>query len=139
MMDRGFHLAFGVLLTVILAASCVDTSPLPYTPNAKDASSDVTALDGSWERICEACIEQEPTCSYSNCQANPQCLAFHQCVMDLGCLVYPDLQPDRLDCGQPCLQKAGILDYTNPVVGLYLPVNACTSPGNPCASVCVTK
>lgn len=122
----------------VLATRCVDTAPLPYTPTTFDASTDAISGDASWRQACDTCIRTEPACSFSACAADPKCLEFHGCVLDAGCLQYPSLSV-RIACGQPCFQKVGLLDFTNPSLQLYYPVNGCTLGSGPCVSACVTK
>lgn len=141
-MPKGTCLTVATWLVLTGAIGCVDTSPLPYTKTstqvAKDAGSDAPLVDGAWRQACVSCVESEPTCSFALCAKDPRCLEFHQCVVDLGCLALPELNA-RIDCGKSCFQKVGVLDYSDPSLQLYFPINGCTLGGAPCAGACLLK
>jgi len=129
-------LVVAVACTARLAA-CVDTTPLPYHAPSRDADAGGPTIDASIRSACRACVlSGDPTCEYSACTADERCVAFSDCLFELGCFSHPELQ-DRIACGQPCFEQVGIQTNDDPALVLTLPINGCTSPSNVCGEVCV--
>lgn len=123
------------------ATGCVDTTPLHYEPPSRNVSDGGSGLDGSMLNECRSCVTDDGApCrgDYDPCKANDRCVAFTDCLFNLGCFSLPELQ-DRIACGQPCFQQVGIMTSSDPALILALPINACTSPGKSCSDACQAK
>jgi hypothetical protein len=121
------------------AAACVDTTPLDYHEPTLDAGTDGSGIDATVRNACRDCVTVEGApCwrDYMPCITDDRCVAFSDCLFDLGCFSFPQLQ-DRITCGQPCFQRVGVVTSSDPALQLTLPVNGCTSPGNSCGSACI--
>jgi hypothetical protein len=133
---------FGVAFALSVSQSaCVDTSPLPFERRSTDAGGDAAPIDGAVLNACRRCVtDADGPCrpDYEVCAADAQCVAFTDCLFEIGCFSLGDLQA-RIACGKPCFDKTGVSTSGDPALNHALPVNGCTSPGNVCAGVCVAR
>lgn len=124
-----------------LCCGCVDATPVDFVePKSDAAASDAAARDGPVDSPCRRCLtDPSGPCQtqWQACAADTRCFVAMECVMDTDCLGFGDFAT-RLECGQPCLDTAGIKASSDPVVPVVLAVNVCTLTG-PCASECITK
>ncbi len=114
-------LAFACFAPLTLVASaCLDVTPVVLPP--KDAAF---AGDGS----CTACLEL-PAAQHgcddqlSACRQDPGCAPVLTCIQTLDCFDRPSID-EKLTCGAPCIQEAGITAVDDPRVVALLNVVKC--------------
>lgn len=73
--------------------------------------------DGS----CLTCLERPETCSglIEACNADVRCKPAYACIVREACFDLPTLD-DKINCGLPCAQDAGIQSAADPVISTYL-------------------
>jgi hypothetical protein len=125
------------LIALVLGA-CVDTSPLPFTPQTVDpAPTDGgTAGDGAAAARCRECVvgEGQPCRSeWDRCRAEPRCEALVECLFVEGCFRIAALE-QRIACGDPCFDQIGLSGADDPALTLALPINICTQ--DTCLEAC---
>lgn len=128
----------GRLILALISTSCVDTTPYRVSHRTADAAQDAPLADASWRKTCTDCIATEPTCQLSQCTTDAKCGPFAECIFDYGCVSYADLG-DRVACAQTCFKKFGILDFSDPTLTVFFPINACSTAPMPCSSACVVR
>jgi hypothetical protein len=115
-----------VLVTSILLAGCVDTSPVVYTPpEARDAQ----AVDAAAAALaCRQCITGDGApcrAAYDVCVGTDKCEVVMGCLFDNNCMTF-SLVPDRINCGLPCLAKYGVLAGNDKATTALAGINVCT-------------
>jgi hypothetical protein len=103
----------------LVASACLDVTPIVVPP--KEAGS----VDGG----CTLCLERpasEQGCRevLDRCRADLGCQPVLACVEALGCFDLPAID-DKLNCGLPCIQDAGITSVDDPRVAGVLNVVKC--------------
>lgn len=91
---------------------CLDVTPIVLE---RDASAGA-------DTPCLQCLEQPQTCNtiMTECRASdPRCGAALDCMRSQACLDLPTLD-DKIKCGLPCAQDAGVVSLSDPIVDRYL-------------------
>jgi hypothetical protein len=110
--------AFSTLLMIVVALTgvrliwaCLDVTPIVVV---RDASIDPDAS-------CLLCVQQPENCLdvIADCQGNPRCKPAFECIVRDSCLDLPTLD-DKIKCGLPCAQEAGIETIDDPVISTHL-------------------
>jgi hypothetical protein len=113
-MRRAFILL--VTLAVLLVGFRMLSACLSVTPIVveRDAS-------GGPDAGCLACLQLPDRCGglIEQCQNDPRCVPAYACIVRDSCLDLHTLD-DKIKCGLPCAQDAGIQSVTDPVVSTYL-------------------
>ena len=136
-MRRYLNIALGLLVN--LAASCADTTPLPFDDDG--GAQEGGAVPQEVIESCRQCAYGESsTCAdaYKECAADARCLTFMTCNLETGCLAPGELQR-RISCAAPSYEESGNRDGTDPSLQKGLGLNACTLPSGPCGSACVIE
>jgi hypothetical protein len=125
---------FTATLIALLAAArgipaCLDVTPIVLE---KEASATPTDFP------CLRCLQRPDDgggCSdeIAICQNDPRCNAAYACIVAKACLDLPTID-DKIQCGLPCAQEAGVTSLTDPVVGEVQAVVLCGEQG--CADPC---
>ncbi len=138
-MRRYSKIAIG-MMTLLLGASCADTTPLPFGGADAGAQEGGTVPEAVIESCRQCAFGASSTCesSYNECAADPRCLEFMTCILEFGCLAPGELQ-QRISCAEPCFVQVSIRDGTDVALQKGLGLNACTLPNGPCGSACVIE
>jgi hypothetical protein len=111
------HRAFVILgsLALVVAAlgafwACLEITPIvverdAFTPDA----------------ACTKCVEEPENCRdvIAACKDDPRCAPAYACILKDGCLDLRTLD-DKIRCGLPCAQEAGIESPSDPVISTHL-------------------
>ena len=107
-----------VLVTTLLGlaagfrrvSGCLDVTPIVVEHDAK-------GTDGS----CLLCLQEPQNCRglIEQCEGDPRCGPVYACMVQEACLDMLTLN-DKIQCGLPCAQDAGIVSTTDPVISTYL-------------------
>ncbi len=95
-----------------LVSACLTIEPVVVEKDAKGV--------GNGE--CLRCIEEPATCAglIDECRAKyPACGPAFECIRREACFDLLTLD-DKINCGLPCAQDAGIVSAADPVVSTYL-------------------
>lgn len=70
---------------------------------------------------CLECLQLPDRCGglIEQCKSDPRCTPVYSCIERDRCLDLHTLD-DKIKCGLPCAQDAGIQSVTDPVVSTYL-------------------
>ncbi|MFO0679470.1 MAG: TonB-dependent receptor plug domain-containing protein [Polyangiaceae bacterium] len=129
--------ASAVVLGVGLAATgCLDLTPIEIVPKEagpkpkRDVGPD--EVDGG-DPSCLACVQRpnaELGCAdeIATCVADPKCNLTYQCVIEEQCFEEFS-QEDKIRCGFPCVERAGVVSLTDKTIGLILTVVKCAENG----------
>jgi hypothetical protein len=100
-------LLFGV---VRLWAACLDVTPIIVEYDAFDPDAS-----------CLKCLQQPENCAtnIAACEEVPKCKAAYACMVAQACLDLRRLD-DKITCGLPCAQDAGVESVSDPVVTEHL-------------------
>ena len=112
-------LAFA-LVSIGALLSCLDVTPIVVPPR------DAGLLA---EASCTTCLElpnDQHGCkdTLDRCRADPRCAPVLACVELASCFDRPILD-DKLNCGLPCAQEAGITTTNDPTIAYLLDVLQC--------------
>ncbi len=90
--------------------ACVDTTPIVVVHDAFDPDAS-----------CLSCLQAPEGCAdlLASCVDNPRCKPVYECMVRQSCLDLRTLD-DKIKCGLPCAQEAGIDSVLDPVVSDYL-------------------
>ena len=86
---------------------------------------------------CARCIDQPGNCIgiIEQCKkADPRCDPAYTCILRENCFDLINLD-DKINCGLPCAQDAGILSSSDPVISTYL-VGLIACAQEKCADPC---
>jgi hypothetical protein len=126
----------GLMLAIsALLLECVDTSPIDFVPEARDAGQS----DGPIDPLCNDCLrgEEGPCWSvYEPCSAIPVCVLVMDCLFEGGCWAPPDIAA-RISCGLPCLERYGVLAGNDATVTALGQINVCRV--NSCGDACTAR
>jgi hypothetical protein len=91
---------------------------------------------GGADAGCLKCLDQPATCSgiIESCQDDPRCKPVYACMVRETCLDLLTLD-DKIKCGLPCAQDAGIQSSSDPVIATYL-VGLVACAQEKCAEPC---
>jgi len=105
--------------------ACLDTTPIVV-------SNDAFVADAG----CLKCLEQPENCAdiIQSCIDDPRCNPVYICIVAQSCLDLRTID-DKIKCGLPCAQEAGIEAVTDPVVSTYL-VGVLACGQQKCAEPC---
>lgn len=106
-----------VTFAVLLAGFRFLSACLTIEPIIVERDASATSGDAS----CLPCLEQPETCVglIEQCQGDPRCKPAFECIERESCFERPTLD-DKINCGLPCAQDAGIQSATDPVIATYL-------------------
>jgi hypothetical protein len=109
-----------------LLSACLTVTPIIVE---RDGSA---AGDGG----CLKCLEQPASCAgiIEDCQDDPRCKPVYACMVREACLDLLTLD-DKIKCGLPCAQDAGIESVTDPVISTHL-VGLVACAQEKCAEAC---
>jgi hypothetical protein len=111
------------LLAVVTAATtvgCYDVTPIYVAPKEAGLIADAG---------CSKCLNKpvpDNGCAdnVAECHADERCAGVLACLEALECLDRPGLD-DKLNCGLPCANEAGITTTTDPVITTLLDLVKC--------------
>ena len=101
-----FPVMTAALVTALAVIACLDLTPI-HVPS-KDSG---LLADAS----CTRCLADDCTPVLDGCRADPRCAPVLVCLEALSCFDEPVLD-QKINCGLPCLEDAGITTTTDPVV-----------------------
>jgi hypothetical protein len=90
--------------------ACLDTTPIIVSTDAFQADAG-----------CFKCLEQPENCldNLQACVDDQRCKPAYDCIVAQSCLDLRTID-DKIKCGLPCAQEAGIESVTDPVVSTHL-------------------
>ena len=132
---RGFALAASALL----AASCIDTSPIDYHPRQRtDAGVADAAPNGSdagTEQQCRACVSGRGCVDlYDKCHALSGCTAFTECVFASHCWNLGTDPGNLPPCIVQCATSSHLLSSEDPAAIAFATLISCVY--DKCAAEC---
>ncbi len=108
-----------ILLTTVMAfalgfrllAGCLSVTPIIVERDAY----------GGPDASCLKCLQLPESCAglIAACEDDPRCKPVYTCMVREMCLDLLTLD-DKIKCGLPCAQDAGISSVSDPVVTTYL-------------------
>jgi hypothetical protein len=115
-MRRTFALLMALVVSsagVRLLSACLSVEPVFVERE--------TGGKGSGEAVCLGCLAQPQNCAglIEECKADPRCAPAFACIEREACFDLPTLD-DKINCGLPCAQDAGIQSSADPVISTYL-------------------
>jgi hypothetical protein len=108
------------LVTLATTAGCYDLTPIYVAPKEAGLIADAG---------CTKCLEKAPEdngCDdiLSECNADPRCAGVVACLEAFSCFDRQGLD-DKLNCGLPCTNDAGITTTGDPVITTLLDLVRC--------------
>ncbi len=118
------------------AVGCLDLTPIVIIPpEASPKPKRDAEVDGSdgGAVTCLACIKRpnaELGCDdeIRTCLAETKCNLAYQCILERDCFEEYS-QQDKILCGYPCVEKAGVVSLTDKTIELILSVVSCAEKG----------
>ena len=118
-------IALGSVLFWAGVSACLDTTPIVV-------ESDAFVADAG----CLKCLEEPENCkdTLQACIDDSRCNPAYVCIIAQKCLDLRTID-DKIKCGLPCAQEAGIESISDPVVSTYL-VGILACGQQKCATPC---
>jgi hypothetical protein len=109
--------------------ACLDVTPLVVEKEASIAATDFPCLR------CLQSPDADGGCAneIADCTNDPRCEPIYECIVALACVDLPTID-DKLQCGLPCAQEAGVSTTEDPIVAKLLAWVRCGETG--CADPC---
>jgi hypothetical protein len=142
---RTLRAVASVLTSAVLAAACLDLSPLPYEGReggVLDGSLGDVALDAiggdASGGACAECLKTSCKSAETACEQSPECTKFAACVSATQCwgaslTDLTNLPPCLLQCGM----SAGVTSQADPASALIGPLLICAQDPKVCATSCL--
>src|SRR5690242_18629535 len=101
---------FFTLMALDLSWACLDVTPIIVERDAFQPDA-----------TCLRCLETPEGCRslIDSCQANARCKPAYACMVERSCLDLLTID-DKIKCGLPCAQEAGVESLSDPIVSTYL-------------------
>jgi hypothetical protein len=98
------------LAAVLLFWACLDTTPILVVRDAFDPDAS-----------CLRCLQQPEGCAdlIASCETEAKCKGAYACMVAQTCLDLRTID-DKIKCGLPCAQEAGVESVSDPIVTTYL-------------------
>jgi hypothetical protein len=112
-MKRALVILGSLLVTlgaIQLCWACLDVTPIVVERDAFDPDAS-----------CLRCLEQPEGCAslIASCQEEARCKPAYACIVAQGCFDLRTID-DKIKCGLPCAQEAGVDNVSDPVITTYL-------------------
>ncbi len=109
---------FALLTAVVGLVTWSTSSCLDVTPIIVERESAAVGTE------CVRCLESPNGCAglIAKCRADPEyptCGPIYDCMVERACLDLPILD-DKIRCGLPCAQEAGVVSTDDPIVTNYM-------------------
>jgi hypothetical protein len=140
---KSSHILACAIVTAGAFASCVDLSPLPYSPpvvpdaSVADAVVDVANMDALVAK-CGQCLSSGPCASVlSACNNDVTCAGFASCMTATFCWDTPVTDLTHLaPCLTQCAAAGGITSQNGPGALLVAPLLECAHDPTRCGDQC---
>jgi hypothetical protein len=132
----------GAALATGVFSTCLDLSPLPYSPPAADASIGDAPVDVNLDALaaaCRQCLSSGPCASsLSACDKDMSCATFAECMTSSVCWASSLTDLAHLSpCVIACATDAGITSQNSPTAVLIAPLFTCAQDPARCGNACL--